>query len=235
MTGCTITIYLLILAGAALSAARKKLTIAGAGLGALIGCMIFYAAGLPGLSMLAAFFIMGVGATSLGGASKQSLPKKETGARNAAQVFANGGLAAIMCVLSFQVEYIAGMLLLLIAAIFSSAAADTVSSETGNVFGKKHYNILNGKPGIKGANGVVSLEGTLSGLAASGLIAWIYGLWHQSFNYTFHIILAGTIGNLADSLLGAILENKGYLHNNAVNFLNTLAAAVAISLLVYFF
>ena len=40
------------------------------------------------------------------------------------------------------------------------------------------------------------------------------------------IVLAGTAGNLADSLLGALFERGGILNNNAVNFLNTLTAAL---------
>ena len=39
------------------------------------------------------------------------------------------------------------------------------------------------------------------------------------------IIIAGTIGNIADSLLGATLEKKQAIKNDAVNFLNTSVAA----------
>ena len=48
------------------------------------------------------------------------------------------------------------------------------------------------------------------------------------------IILAGLIGNLADSLLGATLERKGVLSNDAVNFLNTAIAALAAGALTGF-
>lgn len=217
-------IYLIIGAVAVLSAVQKKLTIPGACLGAVIGSVIFFAAGLPGLSMLAAFFVMGIFTTAL---KKEVKPNNETGTRTAGQVFANSGLAALICLLSCMLTDIATWLPLLIAAVFSAAAADTVSSETGNAFGKKYYNILNGKPGIRGANGVISIEGTFSGLLASAVIAVIYGLWYAQFGYTVHIIIAGLIGNLADSYLGATLENNGYLNNNAVNFLNTLAGVLA--------
>ena len=40
------------------------------------------------------------------------------------------------------------------------------------------------------------------------------------------ITVAGTIGNLADSVLGATLERAGVLSNDGVNFFNTLTAAL---------
>jgi uncharacterized membrane protein len=46
------------------------------------------------------------------------------------------------------------------------------------------------------------------------------------------IVVAGFAGNLADSILGASLERKGWLKNDQVNFLNTLIAAI-IGLLGY--
>jgi uncharacterized membrane protein len=47
------------------------------------------------------------------------------------------------------------------------------------------------------------------------------------------IIAAGTAGNLSDSVMGALLERRGVIGNNAVNFLNTLIAAL-VMLLFYF-
>jgi uncharacterized membrane protein len=50
------------------------------------------------------------------------------------------------------------------------------------------------------------------------------------------IILAGTMGNLSDSILGALLERKQLLTNNGVNSLNTFIAALfagMIYLIVY--
>ncbi|HZX59247.1 MAG TPA: DUF92 domain-containing protein, partial [Mucilaginibacter sp.] len=62
-------------------------------------------------------------------------------------------------------------------------------------------------------------------IAGSAIIAFIYCL---NVGRTFWlIVLAGTIGNLADSVLGAKYERKGKIGNNTVNFLNTLIAALA--------
>jgi uncharacterized membrane protein len=58
------------------------------------------------------------------------------------------------------------------------------------------------------------------------LIAGVYSAmvgWSISF---YLIALAGLIGNLMDSVLGALLERRGLMGNNVVNFLNTLAGAL---------
>ncbi len=232
MTGMDMAVYLLIVLCALLSAVARKLTIPGACVGGVIAGIIYGTAGVQGLSLLAAFFIMGIAATSWNRATKQTLTSREPVTRTAGQVFANSGLAAVIGMLSIPFHSMAVGVPLLVAAVFSAAAADTVSSETGNALGRKYYNILDGSPGIRGANGVISVEGTLAGVLASGVIAVIYGLWYAQFGYTIPIMLAGMVGNLTDSYLGATLENKGYLSNNAVNFLNTLAGVLTMALLM---
>ena len=49
------------------------------------------------------------------------------------------------------------------------------------------------------------------------------------------IVLAGTVGNLVDSIIGATWERRGVIKNDAVNFLNTLAASLAALCFSYFF
>jgi uncharacterized membrane protein len=66
----------------------------------------------------------------------------------------------------------------------------------------------------------------------SAAIALVYVLgtgWNGQ--HFLVIIVAGTIGNIADSILGLTLENKGLLGNNAVNFLNTVVGAAVAGVL----
>jgi uncharacterized protein (TIGR00297 family) len=100
------------------------------------------------------------------------------------------------------------------------------------VYGRRYYHILTWRPDEKGLDGVVSREGWLIGIAGSAVIAVVYAVGHGWDTRIFFILIgSGTLGNLIDSVLGAVWERKGQLSNNAVNFLNTLAAALAAALL----
>ncbi|MBE7172002.1 MAG: DUF92 domain-containing protein [Williamsia sp.] len=215
----------------------KKLTPAGAVAGGLIGLLVFTGAGFTGLAMMTLFFLLGTIATSWKRELKerQGIAEENKGGRTAGQVIANAGVPALLAVGVLLAPANANLFRLMMAAGFASAAADTVSSELGNVYGSRYYNILSFKRDERGLNGVVSLEGSLFGVAASAAIACVYATgfgWNKNF---FVIVLAGTLGNVLDSVLGATLERKHYLSNDGVNFFNTLAAALAALLVVYIF
>ena len=224
-------IILLLAAGAGLSAWRKKLTPAAALTGALIGCAIYAGGGYPGLLLLALFFITGTTATSWKKEKKAAAESnaKPQSTRTTGQVIANAGVAAIAGLLALLLPDKKPLFLLAMAASFSAATADTLSSELGMVYGRRFFHLLTLKPDKCGLDGVVSIEGTLLGMAGSALIAAAFALATQWNTRTFFfLIAAGTFGNLVDSALGALFERKGILTNNTVNFLNTLAAALLV-------
>lgn len=221
-------LFLILAAGVIFSIKKEKLTIAGAITGGLAGVMVFLGAGYTGLFMLTAFFSLGTVATKWRQEEKRQFkPVNDHAKRNAGQVFANGGIAAMTGILVCFLPAHAEVLRLMMAAGLASATADTLSSELGMVYGRRFYNIITLKKDEKGLDGVISLEGVLIGVAGSVVIAVIYAIgfgWDKTF---LILIIAGTIGNLSDSVLGAALERKRYLNNDAVNFLNTLIAALA--------
>jgi uncharacterized protein (TIGR00297 family) len=218
---------IIILTGAIASAALKKLTPPAAITGAALGWIIYMGGDKEGLLMLATFFILGTAATSWGKRHKQTVHTNagHQSRRTSGQVFANAGVAALAGLGAIFLPGQKPLFQLAMAGSISSAMADTLSSELGMVYGRKYVNILTGKPDQKGQDGVISIEGTLIGVAGSAVIALI------ALHHYWIIILAGTIGNLADSLLGALFERKALISNNTVNFLNTLAGALTAALL----
>lgn len=213
------------------SARAKKLTPLAALTGGLLGTLVFMGEGWTGIALLGAFFLLGTGATSWKRKTKQrlGLAGENKRGRTAGQVLANGGTGGLLGLLAVVFPQHSSLSLLLMAAAFSSAASDTVSSELGSVYGRRFYDILTFKNGRRGNDGVISIEGLLAGLGGSLVIAAVYSVtagWNRNFLW---IVVAGTVGNLADSFLGATVERRGVLGNDAVNLLNTLIAALTMA------
>lgn len=225
--------FILIVSVVLLAIVKRKLTIAGALTGGIIALLLFLSTGYFGVLLLGLFFILGTASTSWQFQLKQrlGLSEKRDVKRTAWQVLANGGVAGFCGLLILLYPQFASLFQLMIAGSLSAATADTLSSELGNVYGTRFYNVLTFKKDTRGLNGVVSMEGTLAGILGSFIIAIVYAMgfgWDVQF---LIILLAGTVGNFTDSFLGATLERSHKLNNNAVNFFNTLVGAFTAFLL----
>ena len=125
---------------------------------------------------------------------------------------------------------------LLAIAFLSSLAvsvSDTVASETG-MWARKTYMITTLKQVEPGPNGAVSLYGfgtSLLGTAAFALLAWafVFGVGDTSVILDLKVtivIAAGMFGNVMDSVLGAVLENPGYIGKYTNNASTALLGAI---------
>ena len=224
-------VVLLLGVGMAYSARAGKLTGAGVWTGGLLGLLIYLGSGFVGVGLLALFFGLGAAASAWKVADKRRLGLAEAnkGRRTTGQVLANAGVAGLLGWVAWQWPAHAPFARLMLAGSFAAATADTLASELGNIYGRRYYNILTLRPDARGLNGVVSLEGTLLGLAGSSLVAGAYCAgfgWGPAFGW---LLVAGTAGNLADSVVGATLERRHYVSNNVVNLLNTLVGALTVA------
>jgi len=229
-------LLLILIGGVLYSVIAKKLTVAAAITGAFIALLVFTGGGYTGVIMMTVFFVLGSAATGwkINFKKQEGLAEKNKGKRKASQVFANAGMAAILGLLAWQYPFKRDLFIMMMAAGFASATADTLSSELGNVYGTKFYSVLNGRKDERGLDGVISVEGTLIGVAGSIIIAIVYSVGIKWSSHFVWIVIAGTVGNFFDSFLGATLERRNVLKNDSVNFLNTVVAAL-VAWLAYIF
>jgi uncharacterized protein (TIGR00297 family) len=182
-----------------------------------------------------AVFLLAFAATRVGRARKERMGTAEPRVgRSAAQVAANLGLAAVVTNRLLEgwagthgwLARTSGGLFVLALAALAEAAADTVSSELGQVMGGRPRMITTLRAVEPGRDGAISVAGTAAGVAAalvvSGLGAWALNGGARMFQ----VAAAGAVAGLIfDSLLGATLEQAGMLNNDSVNFLSTVCAA----------
>lgn len=158
--------------------------------------------------------------------------------RKASQVAANIGAATLLwfgisqtwlldnpalhlSTLAHSAVFIAGL------ASLCEAAADTVSSELGQLLNSRPRLLTNLRVVAPGTDGAISLGGTLAGVVAAGIVALVGGAALHSNWLLFGFSWAGGVfGLFFDSLLGATCERSGWINNDAVNFLSTCSAAV---------
>ncbi len=229
-----------------LRAATPEAALAGA---AITACLLFSTAGITpndafpyspwhtALSPMLALVILTVLSTRLGRKRKEYLGTAERRqGRTTAQVAANLGVALIASTMPMRLWMMDSpwfsrgitpppVFAPLLAAM-AEAAADTVSSEIGQVLGGQPRLLTTLRRVEPGTDGGVTLIGTLTGVTAAGIVAAVGACALGGGVEVFCISLSGGLfGLFFDSMLGATLERRGWLNNDAVNFLSTASAA----------
>lgn len=234
----------------------------------LIGAMIFGLGGWQWAILLLAFFLSSSAWTRLFRQRKAGLEEKfeKGGQRDAGQVLANGGVAAVFAALHF-LRPEADWTWAACAASLAAVNADTWATELGVLNPSPPRLITNGKTVERGTSGGVSFYGLLAACAGAVLIGLLAAALSpypipgaNTTAYALLISLAGFLGALVDSFLGATLQaiyhcprcNKEtekhplhtcgartaplrgwkWLNNDAVNFLCALTGALTILLLL---
>ena len=211
-------------------------TLSGALAGFLATAVIFVAAGPALFGAVLLVFVVTYGATRFGRIRKRSMGIAERpSGRDAAQILANIGFAAVFAALAQITPWREPLLVGSIAAL-AEAACDTVSSETGKVLAKNPRLITSWQPVSAGTDGAISAWGTLLGIAAAVLVAF-EASWTRFLTVRFAVIaaIAGILGMLFDSLLGATLERRGRLTNNGVNLVSTAFSSLLAALAAWQF
>ncbi len=202
----------------------RSLNRSGALAATLVGTVIFGMGGLPWAIVLLTFFVTSSGLSRAFRRRKQNAEEKYAKGheRDAGQVFANGGVAALFALLHGFFPQAAWPWLGFAGAL-AAVNADTWATELGVLNPHPPRRITDLRQTVEpGSSGGVSPLGTAAALAGSALIATLAVLlaptgaglaWKQGPApglLWLAITLAGWIGSLIDSLLGATVQAMYY-------------------------
>lgn len=188
----------------------KALSASGAVAASITGGLIFGLGGLPWAALLLAFFI------SSSGLSK-AFPRRKAGVnekfakgsrRDWGQVLANGGLGALLAIGHAMFPSQSWPWISFTGAM-AAVNADTWATELGVLTRTPPRRITTGRVVVRGTSGGITIFGTLAALAGGLLIGSIAAIFSAGRGAAFSLVivpLAGLLGSLFDSFLGATVQ-----------------------------
>ena len=220
----------------------KSVNMSGALGGWFLGAILILCAGWPLYVALLAFFIIGTAATKLGYARKAhaGLAQEGGGRRGFSHAFSNVGVAAICAIAvsrALDLDLITLIYLMGIASL-ATAAADTTSSEIGQLIGRRAFLPLTLQRVPVGTEGAISIEGTLAGLVGGALVAVVsvvafnrglprpYGP-ETGLEAIALVTACAFLGSYLESVVGSWNRKRiDPIPNGVLNFFNTAAGAL---------
>jgi uncharacterized protein (TIGR00297 family) len=242
----------LLAAPIALGAYRAgALTRSGALAAWVTGTLTFGTGGVRAAGVLLAFFVPCTLLSRIAGDRKRAaMADAKAGPRDGRQVLANGGVAAV-CLLGGSSRSAAAF-----AGALAAASADTWGTEIGTASRVRPRSIVTFEPVAAGMSGGVTALGSIASAAGSACVAAAASATGVAAFWP--VAIAGVAGALADSLLGATVQERrwcpkcalqcetdphfcgsatehqsglGWLSNDAVNLAATLTGAAVAAVL----
>ncbi len=199
---------LLAAAIAIVARAARSLTTSGAIAATVVGTAAV-AAGWSWGALLIAYFVSSSALSRVGRDAKlahtQSVIEK-TGARDAVQVLANGGvfaLAALVGIVHHDTIWLAAG-----AGALAASAGDTWGTELGTLYGGTPRSLLTLRPVPPGTSGGVSVVGTVSSILGAGFVAALALALGWGARPSAFALAGGVTGAFADSLTGALFQAR---------------------------
>ena len=185
------------------------LSTSGAVAAALVGSFSA-SAGLDWIVLLLTFFGTSVALGRLGRADKQRRSAgviQKSGARDAAQVLANGGIFGLGAVFATSGNVSTAAAALALGAL-ASATADTWGTEIGMLSRRAPRSILTWEPLEPGMSGGVSAQGLFATAGGACCIAVLAYFLSWPASVSVGAAVGGLIGAMSDSVLGATLQQR---------------------------
>ena len=166
-----------------------------------------------------------------------SIHESNEGARGWRNVMANGAAASLVAILG----WLGGgdWYFLAVACSVSVALSDTLASEIGSL-DPRTRSIITLEAVPPGTNGGMSPTGTMAALlgaliiaASTVLLAPVYDESMATASIFVTVTIVGWLGCQIDSILGELLENRGYIGKHTVNFLATLSGAAMAAIVAF--
>ncbi len=193
---------------------------------ALIGITLMVFADARWFIIMLAFFILGSVCTRYKFEYKKRIgvEQGQSGARGYRNVFANGIIAAAAAVL--YGVFVQPVFIVMYVGCVATAAADTMASEIG-VTGGIPFMITTLKKVPIGTNGGVTPIGELVALLGGFLVSLVALALNVISPWMVVVCtIAGFVGTNIDSLVGATLENRGFLGNAGTNLVATIGGGL---------
>lgn len=200
---------------------RGSLSVGGAIGAVIVGTLIFAMGGLSWGLLLVAFFVTSSALSHYKERVKEPLAEKfqKDQRRDLGQVLANGGWG-VLCALTFGI-YPQPVFFVAFAGAVATVNADTWATELGVLSASAPRLITTGRAVSVGASGGITVLGTMAALAGALFVgALAFMLWlcvpdanpsvtcsPKSILIPLGLALAGWIGSLVDSLLGATVQS----------------------------
>lgn len=201
---------ILALAIALLARRSGSLTDSGVIAATIIGGVALFAGWSWGI-LLVAYFVSSSALSRFGESEKQKLNAsvvEKGGARDAVQVFANGGVFAAAALLVLIEPAHAVQWRALGAGVLAASASDTWATEIGTLVGDVPRSIVRWQPVPRGMSGGVTLAGTLAAAGGAAFVSLIAASLGWSVRVVLAALIGGFVGSTIDSLLGATLQTR---------------------------
>ena len=229
LIGAGIVLVLLLIAGPTRALDAQGL-FAAVGLGLIVGVLGHWTY----LLLLLSFLVLGHFVTKFKFDEKKRLGVVESsdGSRSWPNVLANGGVVGLLSLIALLIDD-RSLIWPAVTASVAVAAADTFASEIGTT-DNRVWMITTMKRCNPGTNGGFSITGQFAAFMGSGLViifaailSWLESGEIGSSKYLISLTIIGWLGCQLDSILGALLENRGLIDKNSVNLASITIGAVA--------